>query len=300
MEKKEIEEILDKYPLGELEEYRPITEAFQSMNYEIKTKKGRFAFRVIYHGEEETRHMMEIYDFLNGRGIKTPKPIRTRKGTYVLPHGDKSVVIQEFVEGKPIRSDRLLPFWGRELAKVQKTLCLLEGEKEDRDCIETVRGLFKKNTPWGNFVKEEYTSWEKEVHEIDLSKLSKGVIHGDCSPEDFFFKDGKFQAIMDFGAAHEDFILYDVATFLMYIRAFSEKEEERREKFIEAYANEFPEIMNDMPYLNTFLKTRFLFQIGQHRRRYEEGICTGVEKPGDNLKGVKDGIMMLKALRYGK
>lgn len=290
----ESQKALENYEIGELKSIKPITEGFQSMNYKLITSKGKFVLRVFYDKPANVEHMMKVYDFLYNKKIKTPKLFKTKKGKFYLVLNKKTIAIQKFVEGKPDYSYKYLPLWGKELGKVQKKLCEFKSRKKDENCIELVKKLYKKNPIKNKFIEKEFSKWKKETKKIPLKKLTKCTIHSDCGPKDFFFKKGKFQAIMDFGAAHNDFVLYDIATFLMYTYSFPKKEHKKKDKFLNAYLKEFPLPQEELDYLPVFLKTRFLFQIIQHTQRYEKRITSGVEKAEDNLKGVKDGIKMLK------
>ena len=68
----------------------------------------------------------------------------------------------------------------------------------------------------GTVHAEEKLEWvEQELAKLRLPKsLPKGICHGDFHFSNILFKDGAFQALLDFDDANYTFLMYDLATLI--------------------------------------------------------------------------------------
>lgn len=306
---KAIQKVVNAFDVGQFQKLvEKLDSGFQSDNYHILTSKGNFVLRVIYDSVDNVEYCMEVFDYLATNGIKTPKPIRTKKGKLSLFYDNNVIVIQTFLSGTYYEEesfekiDLLLPFFGRELGKIhQVSLQMVATKGEGRfsnrgNVISSVKKLAKKFLPDKEYIKTEYEAWEREIQLIQSEKLTKAVIHGDVGPKDFFFKDGEYQGILDFNAAHLDFLLFDIAPMMMYCALYEPERKIQYLSFITAYLEEAPIRKKELEWLHLILRTRWLFQILFHQYRYVEGITQGLEtgEVEENLEGVRDGEYFLK------
>ncbi|MHA1332357.1 MAG: phosphotransferase [Candidatus Hodarchaeales archaeon] len=305
----EIQKLVELFDIGSFNRVETQLESgFQSDNYHIKTSKGDYVFRIVHDSLNNVEYCMEIYDYLANHGIKTPKPISTKNGTLSLPWEGKVIVVQTYLHGaniedKPLEViDKLLPFFGEELGKIHKvSLHMVEelGERKfstRQDSISYVFNAAKQYLPQNKYIRTQYKEWEQEIQTIPKDKLTKAVIHGDVGPKDFFFKDGEYTGIIDFNAAHLDYLLFDIAPMVMYCNLIESKRQDKFISFINSYFKESPVNVEELKWLHLILRTRWLIQILYHQYRYEEGITQGLidGKVEDNLQGVRDGEFLLK------
>ena len=269
---------------------------FHSDNYLIETSKQKYALKIFHEREKNIIYILRVFEHLAKNDIKTARPIRTKDNNLYLKFNGQIIGIQRFIEGKPKKLIKsLIPVYGKELGKMQKALFSLRLDgREDFECLKILKNLAKKYMPKDDYVKTKYNLLEKDLKEIKLRKLTKAIINADCGPQDFFFQDSKFTGILDFGDSHLDYILYEIATFIMYSKIYPDTKEYKI--FIDAYLKEFPRMKKEIKYVDIFFKVRLFIQILYHWYRYKEKITQGVNKNSDNLQGVKHGKKALEKL----
>ncbi|MFX0125055.1 MAG: phosphotransferase [Candidatus Hodarchaeota archaeon] len=303
-----IKNIMENFDVGELEKvFTTVKSGFQSDNCHIRTNKGDYILRQFYDTAENVEYIMEVYDYLSGHGIKTSKPITTKEGTFSLLYEDNVIVVQTFIPGTYYESldkiESVLSFYGYELGRIHQVfLKMVEEKSKERfsrkqwDSISYVKEASKEYLPNNEYIKQQYEIWEQEIIFLPKEKLTKAIIHGDVGPKDFFFKDEIYMGIIDFNAAHLDFLLFDIAPMMMYCDLYRPERREHYNTFITAYLAEAPIAKEELKWLHLVLRTRWLLQILLHQSRYVEGITQGLEsgKVEENLDGVRDGENFLK------
>lgn len=305
-----IRKILEFYNIGQfLKLVKKLDSGFQSDNYQIQTSYGNYVVRILHDSVENVEYSMRIYEYLVDHMIKTPRPARTKDGTFGVSYDGSVIVVQTFIPGVDIytpleRVDPLLPFYGRELGRVhQVTLQMYEeiGEEElggRRDTISYVLEANKKYMPDNEYIQHQYKDWEQEIELLPKEHLTKAIIHGDVGPKDFFFKDGEYTGIIDFNAASLDFLLFDLAPMMMYCDLIQPEREKQYLSFMTNYLETSPIQKDELNCLDIILRTRWFVQIFYHQYRYVEGITQGLDTDAseENLEGVVDGENRLKVM----
>ncbi|MHA1979299.1 MAG: phosphotransferase [Candidatus Hodarchaeales archaeon] len=304
--KKEIPYLIQSFDVGKFIKLVKILDSgFTSDNYHVKTTKGNFVFRIIYDSVTHVNFSMNVHLYLANNGVKTPIPISTREGKFCIAYKNNAIAVQTFIEGSDFseseKIDKLLEFYGLELGKIHCILLQMvtnrEGKKDPKkqDTISYVRGM-SAFLPENDYIHNQYQSWEQEISLLPENILTKAIIHGDVGPKDFFFKNNTFTGILDFNAATEDYLLFDIAPMMMYCSLFKPKRKREYLDFITAYLEESPMRPEELNWLHLILRTRWLAQIVQHQHRYVKGITRGSNtgQVEENLQGVVDGINFLK------
>lgn len=293
----EIRDILSQYDLGRLRAVRLAGTGFSSTNYAIATETGLYAIRHLFDTEDNVAYTLRLYNYLVSEGIKTARTIPTEDGRLYVEHREDFACVQTFIDGERGQRDPgLLPVYGRELGRVQAALAgaTLEGKEEDA-CLPAL-GHLVPGMPNDPTVQRQYRELQEELASLPLDRFTQSIIHGDCSPGDFFFKGGRFVGILDFSAACPDYVLYDVASTMMYCGIYAKERKADFLRFIRPYREQFPLPAEEFASLHAFLKARFLIQVTYHWLRYREGMTYLGGTLEDNLQGVEDGRAMLKNL----
>ena len=292
-----VNEILARYDLGRLIRVEWLESGYQSDNYTLITDGGKYCLRLIFDRETRVEYVLGVYDFVASRGVPTARPIRTVDGRLYTLHDGIPAAVQTFVEGIPAADDpKPLPVYGQTLGRLHAALAgaPLEGQ-EDEGCLPSVKRLAEHFSP-DSFVRGEYEALWEELDALPLSSYTRLVVHGDCGPKDFYFDGDRLTGILDFGAACPDYLLYDLATMMMYTQIFPKDKGNEYGSFIRAYLEAFPLPREELRGLRAFLKARFLIQVFYHWTRYRDGVTQGLSSPEDNLEGVEDGKTMLRTL----
>jgi Ser/Thr protein kinase RdoA (MazF antagonist) len=308
-----IEEFLHQYDLGKLQTYTPLESGFESDNAKIITDTGIYVIRVLYHKPDRVDDTMKIYDVLSLNGIKTAKPIKTKKKSYYIEiDAERSIVVQEFIEGKPYYRENLgknenlfndlLQVYGKELGKVHAV---------SSDVFKNVK--FKEIDPNGSIVKDilnlnpkflhlpsdpsiehQYNNWKIEANKILFDNLSFGICHDDIKPGDFFLIDDKLSGILDFNNARFGYLLADLAAMIMYCGMYKKNKQNRFLSFIFNYIEFSCVKIEELKLLQFFFKTRAMLQILYFSYRIQTQTIQGVGSQDDNFIGLNDGIQFVK------
>ncbi|MFX0016154.1 MAG: phosphotransferase [Promethearchaeota archaeon] len=308
LDDRKIRNIVEHFDVGELSKVvKALNSGFQSDNYHIRTNKGEYVLRFIYDSVRNVEYIMEVYDYFADHGIKTSKPVTTKEGTFSLLYEDNVIVVQSFIPGTYYETldkiDSVLSFYGRELGRIHQVSIQMVKEKGEKrlsakpwDTISYVIEASEEYMPENEYIRQQYEKWEHEINSLPKNQLTMAVIHGDVGPKDFLFKDGNYMGIIDFNAAHFDFLLFDIAPMMMYCDLYQPERKRQYYDFITAYLEEAPVTKAELKWLHLILRTRWLLQILYHQSRYEEGITKGSEtgQVEENLNGVRDGENFLK------
>jgi Ser/Thr protein kinase RdoA (MazF antagonist) len=152
----------------------------------------------------------------------------------------------------------------------------------------------QKYMPDDDYIQRRYSEWNQSIHQLPTNQLTRAVIHGDVGPKDFFFEGKEFTGILDFGAAHLDFLLFDVASMMMYSQLYHPDRMSQFRSFMTAYLETAPLKKEELRWLHLLFQTRAFIQIFYHQYRYDEEITQGLDTADENLKGVADGKQLLK------
>ncbi|MHA1960983.1 MAG: phosphotransferase [Candidatus Thorarchaeota archaeon] len=310
-----IRKVMEQFRIGQMHgQVKRLESGFQSDNYQVRTSTGDYVIRIIHDSTENVEYSMRVYEYLADHGIKTPRPSRTRVGKFSLSFNDKCVVVQSFLPGADIwepleKVDPLLPFYGKELGRIhQVSVQMLTelGEEKLAGRRRTISYVFeasKKYLPENEYVRQQYDIWAQEIKTIPKDQLTRGVIHGDVGPKDFFFEDGEYTGVLDFNAACLDYLLFDIASMMMYCELIQPDRKEKYITFMTSYLRASPVRKDELNWLHLILRTRWLVQILYHQYRYIEGITQGLDTDlaEGNLKGVVDGENRLRVMnKYSK
>jgi Ser/Thr protein kinase RdoA (MazF antagonist) len=223
LSKQKLQDILSNYTLGEYKDARPFTAGTVQTNFLLETTKERFVFRY-YENRSEGSVLFEcnLLLYLKSKSYPCPEPIRNKYGRYVELYNRKPYVIFEFMEGQHIehpdeeQKKQLI----RKVAELQNItrnykprhkkhrwnysveLCRILARRE-ADKIDTANA--RRKLIW----------LEGELSKLELPRsLPKGICHCDFHFSNVLFKDGKFNALLDFDDANYTFLMFDLVGLL--------------------------------------------------------------------------------------
>ena len=84
--KKDLNDFLKKYNIGNLIKVINITDGIENSNYTLFTSKGKYIL-TIYEDrvlKEDLPFYLNLLNFLNNKGINCPKPIKKRSVVYLF------------------------------------------------------------------------------------------------------------------------------------------------------------------------------------------------------------------------
>ena len=219
LDKKDIEEILSNYSIGELNSFEGIQEGIENTNYYLSIEKKKFIL-TIYEKRVDPKDLpffSELMSGLDKKNYKCPVPIINNKNETISDYKKKKLMIVSFLEGKAkqvLTPDNCKQV-GVEVAKMHEITKDFKIKRNNNLSVNSWRNLF-------NSIKDQCTKINKdlpkliETNLIDVEKnwpknLPGGIIHADLFSDNIFFQNEKFSGVIDFYFSCNDFYSFEIA-----------------------------------------------------------------------------------------
>ena len=217
--KKNIEEILKNYSIGNLNFYEGIQEGIENTNYFLLVDKKKYIL-TIYEKRVKSSDLpffSELMTGLNEANFKCPTPVINNNKKAITDYNDKKMMIVSFLEGKAKKN--LTPqnckLVGVEVAKMHEITKKFKIKRQNDLSINSWRKLF-------NSVKDECSKVHQDLPKLieanlnDVEKnwpknLPSGIIHADLFNDNIFFQNDKLSGFIDFYFSFNDYYAFEIA-----------------------------------------------------------------------------------------
>jgi len=219
LNKENIEEILANYSIGQLEEFEGIEEGIENTNYFLFVNNKKYIL-TIYEKRVKEKNLPFFSDLMTGlhkENFKCPVPIKNNNNKTISNYKNKNLMIVTFLEGKAknILSPENCKSLGKEVARMHLITKKFKIKRQNDLSVGSWRKLFEQ-------VKDRCVDIHKDLPGLidsnltDVEKnwpkdLPKGIIHADLFSDNIFFKDEKFNGIIDFYFSCNDFYALEIA-----------------------------------------------------------------------------------------
>jgi len=219
LEKKNIDEILSNYSIGRLEEFKGIEDGIENTNYFLLVDSKKYIL-TIYEKRVKKKDLPFFSDLMTGlheKNFKCPIPIKNNNNKTISIYKNKYLMIVSFLEGKAknILTPDNCKSLGEEVARMHLITKNFKIQRQNDLSIGSWRKIFEQ-------VKDKCTNIHKDLPKLiesnlnDVEKnwpkdLPKGIIHADLFSDNIFFKDDKFNGIIDFYFSCNDFYTLEIA-----------------------------------------------------------------------------------------
>lgn len=272
LDKRAFEGILKKYDIGKHRSNKHITCALGDTIYLLRTNKGKFILKIFETSDENfIKYQIWLMNVAEKGKLPVAKIIKTKNLKNIIFHNKKIVMIQRFIEGKPPKNlnNKLVKDIAFKQATLNKLLLKLKltGKYTWGDYhFNTKKSNAKK---YGKFnIRNEEENILNGLRKINKKKLRKSHVHADFHTINLLVQKGKLKAILDWDDAHEDYLVFDLATFIA--RAFVREHYVKKNQII-LYLKEYQKILK----LNKEEKKAVYYFIKQ---RYLRGICWAIKQ----------------------
>ena len=216
--KKDISLINNQFEIEKIIQFKGIKKGIENTNYLLKTKKNKFILTIFEKrvSNKEIPFFMKLMETLNSSNINCPKPLKNKKGKYLIRLKRKNACIVSFLNGKDKNKLDLKNCFevGKLIAKIHKITKNMKitrknsmGINELSALLRSIKFKSQKFSNLGKFLKNNLIDIKKNWP----TKLPKGIIHGDLFIDNIFFNKNKLSGVIDFYFAANDVFMYEIA-----------------------------------------------------------------------------------------
>lgn len=215
----ELENFLSHYNVGELKDFRGISDGIENTNYFVDAcrddKDKHFVLTLFeHHGFEEMQYYLNLMHHLADNDVPSANPVADKDGKYLRLLKDKPAALVERLAGDSIRETTIshCEQIGTAMGKMHAA-GLSFGSKQTNPrgpawCVHTADTLQKKLPDEELKLLNEEINFQKSNRGAELPE---GVIHADLFRDNVLWNGEHLSGFIDFYYACDDVLLYDLA-----------------------------------------------------------------------------------------
>lgn len=211
----ELKTFLSNYDVGELDDFRGISDGIENTNYFVDTVRGRFVLTIFEHHDfEEMQYYLNLMHHLADHKVPSASPVADKQGNYLNLFKDKPIALVERLKGGSIITTTVdhCRQLGGAMGKMHAAgLSYDAKQKNPRGpswCQHTALELIDKLGAAEQTLLNNEVHFQKEQRHADLPR---GVIHADLFRDNALWDEDNFSGIIDFYYSCDDVLLYDLA-----------------------------------------------------------------------------------------
>lgn len=216
----QLDEFLTNYNLGRVLAFKGIAEGVENSNYFLQATSGNYILTLYEKrvAEKDLPFFLGLMNHLASQGLDVATPIKGNDGKFYGHIDQRAVAVISFLTGRwqnqpSLRHCELL---GTALAQLHLAAASFEGKRTNEMGIIYWDKLLKNCAgAAAEFLLELQSeiAYLKKMWAAVPTDLPRGIIHGDCFPDNVLFA-GERASIIDFYFACEDWLAYDLAICL--------------------------------------------------------------------------------------
>ncbi len=211
----ELDEFLENYSLGQLQQFAGISNGIENTNYFVTTSKGQYVLTIFEQLTlEDLPYFLELMAFFSEENIPTAHPIADSQNEYIRILNGKPAALVKRLNGVSIdiANVKQCQEIGIQMAKMHLSSKQFkfsrEASRNEDWRIQTSKLVMPKLN------KDEQALLNRELNYIKTTKvgdLDTSVIHADLFRDNVLFIDDEVTGIIDFYYAYNGFSIYDLA-----------------------------------------------------------------------------------------
>ncbi len=211
----ELNEFLQHYSLGQLQQFAGISDGIENTNYFVTTSGGQYVLTLFEEfSMEELPYFLELMAFLTQANVPTAHPVKDNHGHYLRVLNGKPAALVKRLNGASIDipNETQCRAIGTCMARMHVASRAFKLERHATRgrawCEQTAARLM----PTLNQAEQTLLQQELAYHETTkLNGLPTSVIHADLFRDNALFIGDELTGMIDFYYAHNGFSIYDLA-----------------------------------------------------------------------------------------
>ncbi len=219
IEEAELRDFLSHYSVGQLTDFKGISDGIENTNYFVNTDRGRYVLTIFeQHSFEELQAFLNLMHHLADHQVPSANPVADNEGTYLRLFNGKPIALVERLDGSSITETTVehCRQLGAAMGKMHSAGLsfdtTIENTRGPRWCQQTAEQVMNKlGDDEQNLLRNEIR-FQKDSRN---DNLPHGITHADLFRDNALWHDDgsgdRFSGIIDFYYACHDALLYDLA-----------------------------------------------------------------------------------------
>jgi len=219
IERDELEQFLSNYNVGELKDYRGISDGIENTNYFVDTIKDGAELRYVltifeHHDLEEMQYYLNLMHHLADHKVPSANPVADNEGHYLRLFAGKPIALVERLAGGSITETTvsICQQIGVAMGKMHTAgLSFEQHQPNPRGphwFVETANALQEKLPAEDLNLLNDEIAFQKANRDAELPR---GTVHADLFRDNSLWEGDQLSGIIDFYYANDDALLYDLA-----------------------------------------------------------------------------------------
>lgn len=219
IERDQLEQFLSNYSVGELKEFRGISDGIENTNYFVDTIKDgveqRFVLTIFeHHDHDEMQYYLNLMHHLADHKVPSANPVADNDGHYLRLFAGKPIALVERLVGGSITETTvsICQQIGVAMGKMHAAgLSFEQHQPNPRGphwFVETANALQEKLPANDLQILNDEITFQEANRDAELPR---GTVHADLFRDNSLWDNDQLSGIIDFYYANDDALLYDLA-----------------------------------------------------------------------------------------
>jgi len=284
----ELDEFLENYALGQLQQFAGISDGIENTNYFVTTSKGQYVLTLFEELTlEELPYFLELMATLAEANIPTAHPVKDNEGSYLRVLNDKPAALVKRLNGASIDipNENQCSAIGINMARMHLVSKEFKLERKSTRCVDWREQIAARVMPKLNNEEQSLLQQELAYHAaIELEGLPVSVIHADLFRDNALYIGDELTGVIDFYYAYNGYSIYDLAVTVndWCVSDNSERDKKNATALLTAYQTVRPVEQQERDVWGTMLRSaalRFWLSRLQDKHFPRDGEMTHIKDP---------------------
>ena len=284
----ELDEFLENYSLGQLQQFTGISDGIENTNYFVTTSKGQYVLTLFEElSLEELPYFLELMAFLAEANIPTAHPVKDKEGNYLRVLNGKPAALVKRLNGASIDipNEKQCRAIGVHMARMHVASSDFKFERQASRGIDWRVQTAERVMPKLNKEEQALLQQELAYHDaIKLGKLPHSVIHADLFRDNALYIGDELTGMIDFYYAYNGLSIYDLAVTIndWCMNGDDDRNKKNSAALLEAYQTIRPIAQNERDAWQAMLRAaalRFWLSRLQDKHFPRDGEMTHIKDP---------------------
>lgn len=211
----ELDEFLENYSLGQLQQFAGISDGIENTNYFVTTSKGQYVLTLFEELTlDELPYFLELMAFLAEANIPSAHPVQDNNGDYLRVLNGKPAALVKRLNGASIdiATKKQCRSIGVQMAKMHVVSSEFNLSRKPTRGAKWRKQTAKRVMSKLSNEEQDLLNQELNYHKsVKLEGLPVSVIHADLFRDNALFIGDELTGIIDFYYAYNGLAIYDLA-----------------------------------------------------------------------------------------